>query len=258
MKTAWLFIIVLSVLVSCQRDDVMPSENLDFPIVERLFCEASPEQEVMRSEFEYSPIGLLKNSHFSIGGSEVSESYTYNDNGNIEQKVRIERGRVIVEEHEYSSENQLQKIHSINYDVDSNGVQTFNSESELLFEYENGLLVKETAYWGGFKTYEYSGDQLVKMTSHNNNGNPHHITQYKYKGDLLKREVKETREGNNIYTRKYCYDGQKRLESIIEDREVIEEYIYEGNRLVRKNEWYYGIDPGYSSCNGNYITLYEY
>lgn len=258
MKTIPLYIILFSVLVSCQRDDSTSRENQDPILVERRFCEASPQNERMKWEHEYSADGLLKSSHYFGGGVETSESYTYDARGNLEQKVRIEKRRIVVEEHEYDAEKRLLKIHSTFHHLDSNGVETHQSDSEQLFEYENEQLVKKTENWGGFISYEYSGDLLTKMTTHRNNGDPHHITSYKYKGGRLKTEVKETREGNVMYTRKYCYDARKRLESVIEDKELVEEYIYKDNRLVRKNEWYYGIDPGYDFCNGNYITLYEY
>jgi hypothetical protein len=43
-----------------------------------------------------------------------------------------------------------------------------------------------------------------------------------------------------------------------EENNIIEENDYIDNRLNEKRTYYFGIDPGYDVCYGNYIYRYEY
>jgi hypothetical protein len=123
-----------------------------------------------------------------------------------------------------------------------------------------GLLVKEVAYWGGFNIYEYDKNgRMISNTDYTKTGEKHHITHYKYSGNLKIEEWKEVSyTGSRIYLRKFRYDSKNRLTEVIENDKLVEENFYDENRLIEKREYYFGIDPGYFACNGNYIYKYEY
>ena len=61
-----------------------------------------------------------------------------------------------------------------------------------------------------------------------------------------------------MYIETYHYDSENRLTTIIEDENIIEENFYDGKKLIEKRTYYYGIDPGFDVCYGNYIYRYEY
>ena len=115
-------------------------------------------------------------------------------------------------------------------------------------------------YWGGWNIYEY--DASGRMTTHTDytaTGERHHITHFKYAGDLKIKEWKETAyTGTRMYLRKFKYDNNQRLIQVLEDDKIVEENAYTGDRLTEKRVCYWGINPGFSPCNGNYLYKYEY
>lgn len=99
---------------------------------------------------------------------------------------------------------------------------------------------------------------MIKKIEHKKNGKQHHFTFYKYSKGLLVEEKKETSEGSIIFLKTYTYDSLNRLLQVRDQENIIEENDYDGNRLIEKREYYFGIDPGYFSCNGNNVYMYEY
>ncbi len=71
-------------------------------------------------------------------------------------------------------------------------------------------------------------------------------------------EKKETKVGGLIYLKTYEYDSQGRLVKIQDEENTIEENDYVDNELIEKRTYYFGIDPGFDVCYGNYIYRYEY
>jgi hypothetical protein len=71
-------------------------------------------------------------------------------------------------------------------------------------------------------------------------------------------EKEETNVGALIYLKTYTYDSQNRVIQIRDGKNVIEENDYIDNKLIEKRTYYYGIDPGFDVCYGNYIYRYKY
>ena len=71
-------------------------------------------------------------------------------------------------------------------------------------------------------------------------------------------ERKETVAGNLMYSRIMHYDLAGRLVRITEGDNTVENNTYEGNRLIEKRTYYFGIDPGFDPCYGNYLNVYTY
>ena len=71
-------------------------------------------------------------------------------------------------------------------------------------------------------------------------------------------EKKETNAGGLIYLKTFEYDSENRLTKIVEGENIIEENDYNGKKLIEKREYYFGIDPCFASCCGNFIYRYEY
>ena len=141
---------------------------------------------------------------------------------------------------------------------DTDGKITNIIEYEAPREYDNNKLVKEWEHWGGYNTYEYIGDKIIKKTDYTKNGEELHITTYKYSGNLLIEEKRETSVGSLMYLKTYKYDSQNRLVQIKDGKNIIEKNYYFNKKLIEKRTYYFGIDPGYDICYGNYIIRYKY
>lgn len=107
---------------------------------------------------------------------------------------------------------------------------------------------------------------MQTQIDHTKNGEKHHVTTFKYgrnltfkyARNLLIEEKKETRDGGLIYLKSFEYDFQNRLIKVIDAKYIAEEYLYIDNKLMEKRINYFGIDPGFSACLGNFIFSYEY
>ncbi len=71
-------------------------------------------------------------------------------------------------------------------------------------------------------------------------------------------EQKVTKSGGLIYQKSFEYDSQNRLVIIRDGGNIIEENKYAENNLLEKRTNYFGIDPGFEVCGGNYIYKFEY
>jgi len=61
-----------------------------------------------------------------------------------------------------------------------------------------------------------------------------------------------------MYLKTYKYDSQNRLVQIKDGKNIIEKNYYFNKKLIEKRTYYFGIDPGYDICYGNYIIRYKY
>jgi uncharacterized protein YcfL len=259
MKKIFYFISVFVIIISCTKDDnlLLPTE-LDKPSAMNVFCQNSSNKTLSRIEYKYEN-DLL-----------ISETTTYN--GNIQNKISYEynsNNQLVFEIYETSLQktektfiyNQLNQLINIKYkfiNYDNNGQVLNERESEAPKEYKNNLVVKEWENWGGFNTYDYKNGKVITKIEHTKAGIKHHITTYYYSENLLIKEKKETKEGTLMYLKTYKYDSQNRIIKIKDGENTIEENDYLDKKLLEKRTYYFGIDPGHYTCNGNYIYRYEY
>lgn len=244
---------------SCSKDDdlLIPTE-IDNPSLMIVSCQASIDDTLRLVEYEYENDNLIKETLFLNGEKHSKTTFDYNSDNQIISEIYISDLRKTEKTFLYNEHNLLINIlyKSTYYDID--GQITNQSESEAPREYENNQLVKEWEYWGGFNTYEYKNGKVVTKIDYTKNGEQHHFTYYKYSGDLLIEEKKENKSGGLLYLKTYSYDSQNRLIQVKDGDNIIEENDYVGNKLVEKRTYYFGIDPGYDICYGNYVFKYKY
>jgi len=260
MKRALILTSILLPIFSCSNEDnVTLSAELDNPSAMIIFCQDSQDSPLRTINYEYDQNGsLITETSIQNGEVQSETTFEYNSDNRILLEVYLTDYRKTEITYVYNESNQLINVLYKFTDYDTDGQITAESESEEPREYVNDQLVKEWEYWGGFSTYEYKNGKVVTKIEYTKNGEEHHFTYYKYLGNLLKEEKKETKVGGLMYLKTYSYDSQSRLIQIRDEENIVEENAYDGKKLLEKREYYFGIDPGYFSCQGNYMYRYEY
>lgn len=259
MKTMIYLLSIFLIVLSCSKDDdiLEPAELIE-PTAMNVFCQNSSDNTLRRVEYEYDNNNLVTETTFYHGIIVNKTTYEYNSDNQLIFEIYETDLRKTEKIFIYNELNQLVNIKYKFTDYDINGEVIDEREKEAPREYENNLLVKEWEYWGGFNTYEYKNGKVQTKIDYTGTGEKHHITTYKYSGNLLIEEKKETKVGGLIYLKTYKYDSQNRLIKIQDGDNIIEENDYIDNKLIEKRTYYFGIDPGFYVCYGNYIYRYEY
>ena len=234
-------------------------------VVTKVFCQHNPNVLVQEMTYTYDDLhNLIKETLFIEDTVHLStyKSATYYDYNEEQVLIRefmdgpyLDREKI----YHYNTDKQIDKIvYTFSY-YNVAGELTNEEVSEELYEYENGFLSKLTEYWGGSSIYEYDEqEQLFKKSDFTQNNELSHITFYEYSEGLLSSEKIESFDGTVQHEKSYLYDEEDNLLKIIEDGNVVEENIYEEHQLMEKRLYYFGIDPGFDMCLGNYIYKYEY
>ena len=254
---------IFFIVIGCSKDEdlLIPTvfnDNPSIMIVMIVFCQASLDDTLKLVEYGYDDNKLVTETTIQNGEIRSKRTFDYNSDNQIISEIYLTDGIKIEKTYAYNENNQLINIlYKVTY-YHSNGQIRNEYESEAPREYENNQLVKEWVSWGGFNTYEYSDGMVVTKISYTKNGEKHHITTYKYSGNLLTEERKETRLGGLIYLKSFEYDSLNRLTIIRDGENIIEENDYIDNNLTEKRTYYFGVDPGYYVCYGNYLYKYNY
>lgn len=247
------------IVISCSKeDDILIPAELDNPRVMIVFCQTSIDDTLKIVEYEYDNDKLIRETSIQNGEVQSETTFEYNSDNQLISELYLTDWRKSEMTYVYNENHQLINILYKFTDYDGDGQITNESESEAPREYQNNQLVKEWESWGGFNTYEYKDGKVATKIDYTKNGEKHHFTYYKYSRGLLTEEKKETKVGGLIYLRIYTYDSQNRLIQIREGENIIEENDYNDKKLIEKREYYFGIDPGFFICYGNYIYRYEY
>jgi YD repeat-containing protein len=259
MKVFIQTIAILCFIISCSKDESLlhPAE-LDEPTAMTVFCQKSSNDTLRRVEYEYDNDNLITETKYYNGDIQSKTTFEYNSDNHLILETYKTDLQKTKKAFIYNELNQLINVTYKFTEYDSNGQIIYESESEAPLEYENNQLVKEWEYWGGFNRYEYKNGKVVTKIEYTKTGEKHHITTYKYYDDLLIEEKKETNVGGLIYLKSYKYDSQNRLTTIHDRENIIEENDYIEKRLIEKRTYYFGMDPGFDVCFGNYIYRYEY
>jgi hypothetical protein len=245
-------------VLSCTKDDGLNIIDLEKPVAMNVFCQSSSNTVLSRIEYEYCNDHLTLETTLYNGEIQNKTTYEYNSNNQLIFEADTAYQRKTEKTFFYNERNQLINIKYKFIDYNSIGEVINVNDYEAPREYKNNWLAKEWEYWGGFNTYDYKNDKVITKVDYTKMGQKHHITTYKYSGDLLIEEKKETIAGGLIYLKYFKYDSKNRLTKIQDGENTIEEYDYIDKRLIEKRTYYFGIDPGFFSCNGNYIYKYEY
>lgn len=271
MKYIIFTLIILTYMACSKEDGVQTSTEIDNQdeIIQKpteynnpnrmiVFCQSSEDDTLRTVEYEYNNGNLISEKRIKYGNVKSEVNYKYDSDNLLISETYLADKRKRVTTYVYNQNNQLINVlyKTINYD--NNGQILNVSESEAPCEYIDNQLIKQWEYWGGFNTYEYNNGKVITKTYHTKTGVKQNCTYYKYSGDLLIEEKKESIAGRVYYLKKYIYDTMNRLIQIKDEENIIEENDYDDKKLIEKRTYYYGIDPGYDICYGNYIYRYEY
>ncbi len=259
MRSLVQIMLILGSFQCCTKVSISPIPELENPVSMFAYCQEFPDDWRWRIDYEYYDNNLISEFRYIGDNLYSTTKYEYNESKLLIKKTYERLSSKTETEYIYNDSNQLiyRIRETVTYNPDGEIHSIVVRESPL--EYENNLLVREWAYWGGLTTYEYDDDErVVRMNTHTGTGELHHIYYYRYSGDLKTEEEKETVAGKNIYLRFFEYDSMKRLVRIAEDENTIEENFYTDNKLIERKTYYFGIDPGYDPCYGNYIYKFEY
>lgn len=258
MKKLLFALTFIGILQGCSKDDNSPALKLERPITMTVFCPNALNTAISQTDYEYDLENLIRLTLKNYGEITSVTNYEYNSKNQLIKETCDQDLRNTEITYVYNESDQLiNKLYKI-ADLDANGLVLRTTESESPLEYENNFLVKDFETWGGWNTYEYSNNKLIKKNFYTSSGQLHWIMTFKYSGDLKIEEKNQTFNGTIIYTKSYEYDSDGRLEKVIDDGNVIEQNLYDGNKLLEKRIYYFGIDPGYYACNGNFIYKYQY
>ncbi|TRX44914.1 hypothetical protein FNH22_31690 [Fulvivirga sp. M361] len=260
MQRIFMLLSIFFTVFSCSNDEnILTPAELDDPSKMIVFCQASQEDPWRTLDYKYDNNGNLI-TEISMRDEKVQSeiTYEYDSDNLLTTEVHLTDDSKTEKTFVYNESKQLINVLYKFTNYDSDGNVTNESESEAPREYDGSQLIKEWESWGGFNTYEYLNGKIITEINHTKNGSKHHFTYYKYSGDLLVEEKKENKVGGLIHFKTYVYDSQNRLIQIRDRENIIEESDYNDNKLIEKREYYFGIDPCYSACCGNFIYSYEY
>jgi len=259
MKKLIYLLTIQLIMISCSVDeDLLKPAVLDKPSSMMMFCQKTPNDTLVKVVYEYVNNNLITETKFYDGEIQSKTTFEYNSHNLLILETYEAYLQKNVNKYSYNELNQLININYKFTNYNADGQISNESERNAPREYQNNQLVKEWESWGGFNTYEYKDGKVATKIDYTGNDEKHHFTYYKYSGDLLIEKRKETKMGTLIYLKTYIYDSKNRLIKIRDGKNIIEENDYIDNRLIEKREYYFGIDPGYYSCNGNYRYTYEY
>jgi hypothetical protein len=267
----FLSILILVFLLSCENDEfnINPpfeiSKEFQFQ-TEKTFCQQNPENEISSKSFKYDTNGNIIETIASYNGvPELKSASTYNNNN---QQLTDSTFYFRAKHWEYESSRQF--VYSRNLlaeilEYDSSGKNThktvynykgtkprweefyYNFGDQWQFQYahgfefdKNGNLTKKSSYQTEEKDKIY--DQFI----------------YGYKNNRLVEEKRIILTGETSYVNKFSYTPEGFLDETIKDGKVVEKNFYGNGKLIEKRTFYFGIDPGFSACYGNFIFRYSY
>lgn len=259
MKRLIIIITICWIVISCSNDDsILTPIPVDKPRQMVVFCAHLPNDALRVVTYEYERNNLISETSTAKGQMQSKRTFEYDSENKLIKEVYTEIGLKIEEIYVYNAKNQLINVLYTFTNYDEAGKITTVEKKEAPREYKNDQLVKEWEHWGGFNTYEYSNGKVVTKIRYTKQGQKSSITKYTYHRGLLREERTETVIGNLLYLRVYEYNIQNRLIRIREGENIIEENDYIGNRLIEKRTYYFGMDPGFFICGGNFVQKYKY
>ncbi|MFY9151944.1 MAG: hypothetical protein WAO52_08020 [Prolixibacteraceae bacterium] len=251
--------VLFGLILSCSdQESYKHPVELTLPSAVNVSCQNTPDEILHRVEYWYEDDQLMKETTLVNGLVQSRKIFDYNLQGKLSSETYVTDWIKTEKTFIYNDLSQLINIVCKTTNYNTNGQIVDEHVEEAPLEYENNKLTKEWALWGGFSTYEYLNDKVTTKIDFTKYAEKHHVTTYTYSGDYVIEEKKETAFGTLIYDKKLQYDSDKRLISIVDGENILEENFYEGAKLIEKKTWYFGIDPGFDVCSGNYIYKYEY
>jgi len=233
---------------------------------EQAFCKSNPGNEIWSKTFTRDEKGnITEEIIFSDGSPSFKTTRTFNSNNQqltdstfnfINAKWQLQQSNKFVYKRNLLSEKLSfeangKNTHKTTYSYKGNELRWeefwYYSENEWTFQYahhfdfnSNGKLVKMESFQTEKKEKVY--DTFI----------------YTYFNNKLVEEKRIIQTGATSYVLKYTYTSNGFPDETIQYGDVIEKNYYSVGRLTEKHTFYFGIDPGFSQCNGNLIYKYGY
>lgn len=269
--TAFPTISVVVLLTSCEIGDFnidpISERNEEFLFqTEKIFCKNDPENEIMSKSFKYdNNDNIIETITFFKDTPDTKSTGSFN-----ECNQRLTDSTFYFNENNWKYVNSNQIIYSGNqlkeikkYDADGKNTH------KIVYKY-NGPKPKYEEfyyYYGDHWQFQYAhgfefdrNGNLLKKSSYQSEQKDEVYDQliYKYKNGILIEEKRIIRTGATSYIKTFSYTPDGLPDETIQDGNVIEKNFYEEGNLIEKHTFYFGIDPGFSACNGNFIYRYSY
>lgn len=268
--------VILAILLgifqpSCQWNEFDESLIFDHPDEfqyqkETAFCKKNPEKEIWSKTFTRDNTGNIIEETTFINGLpdlKITSGFNSNNQKQTDSTFYNSGGNWIIQySHQYIYQrNRLTEIlryepveiksHKTTYKYDGDKPRWeefwYYSENKWKFQYahsfdfnSNGKLVKKESFQTEKKDKVY--DTFI----------------YTYYNNKLVEEKRIIQTGATSYVLKFTYTSYGFPDETIQDGNVIEKNYYSDGRLTEKHTFYFGIDPGFSQCNGNLIYKYGY
>lgn len=233
---------------------------------ETAFCQSNPDNEIWSKIFTRDKAGnvieettlfnglpnMKTTREFNLSNQQENDSTFYNSGGNWffqhSHKYIFQRNR-LAEILRYKPCGTIS--HKTTYEYNGNKLRCeefwYFSDNEWKFQYahrfefnRNGKLSKKESFQTEKKDKVY--DTFI----------------YSYSNNKLVEEKRIIQTGTTDYVLKFTYTSKGFPNETIQDGNVIEKNYYTNGRLTEKHTFYFGIDPGFSQCNGNFVYRYEY
>ena len=269
--TAFLTISVVVLITSCEIGDfnIDPKSERNEKFLfqtEKTFCKNNPENEVFSKSFKYdNNENIIETITFfnNVPDTKLTGSFNVNNQRLTDSTFYyIENSWKYVNSNQYVySGNKLKEIQ--NYDVDGKNTH------KIVYQYSGSKPKYEEFYYYYDDKWEFQyahgfefnkNGNLTKKSSYKSSEKNEVYDQfiYKYKNGFLVEEKRIIRTDETSYVKTFSYTTDGLPDETIQDGNVIEKNFYEKGKLIEKQTFYFGIDPGFSECNGNYIYRYSY
>lgn len=247
-------------------DLIFPQQNKFDYQSEEAFCQSNPNSGIWLKSFNRDADGnITEETTFVYDLPEMKITRQFNNNGqqvNDSAYSYVSGNRVLQYSHKYVYErNRIAEIQRFEPDgtISHKTVYKYTGDKprwEEFWYFSNGNW--DFQYAHGFD-FDRNG-HLVKKESFQTveKDKVYDTFLYEYKNDKLVEEKRIIITGATSYVIKYAYNRDGTLDEKIKDGNVIEKNFYENGKLSEKHTFYFGIDPGFSQCLGNYIYKYNY
>jgi hypothetical protein len=232
---------------------------------ESVFCQSKPDNEIGKKTFERDAKGNITYE-------------TYFENNHPYRKIirTFNNGRQINDSVFYFSEGfwTLENSHFYKYEQnDIVGIQLLKQDGTVshktVYKYKNGKPLWEEFWYFDKEKWKFqyahrfefnrSGKLTKKESFQTEQKNEVYDTiNYTYKNGKPETEKRIIRTGATSWIKEFTYTSDGLPDETIQDGNVIEKNFYQNSRLTEKHTFYFGIDPGFSRCNGNLIYRYKY
>lgn len=255
MKSIILFFTFYSLLISIPMfgQPSFKDEFYKYPLKSiTSYCQENPDSIISLEKLTYDKdYKLATRSKFARNNFELQRHvYFYNDSG-----ILLSRDFYVFDETKVRHGKKLYKYDNKNLLIYEGYDSLMRNTSEVYYTYNaQGQLTSASNgkdRYSNTYSYEYdSKNRLIDVLKDNK-----YFISYEYNNDLLIRETHYIDKKADI---KYEYDENGLLLKKVENGKIIEKNIYNNGILIKRYSYYFGIDPCYSLCCSQYITLFEY